>query len=357
MQPRLNGYKDDKLRAFYTQLRDNLAAIPGVQGVAAANVPLLSGDNSQSSIDVPGYTRREGENMSPNENWVTAGYFSVMGLPLLNGREFTPQDNTNSPRVAVVNETFAKRFFSAAHTSSTAGGNVLGRRFSVDNNKTIIEIVGMVRDSKSTNIREKQQAFMYFPYLQQVTDGMTFYMRTTRDVSSMSSELRAQVAAIDPDLPVYDIKTMDRQIDESLFVERLVSTLSTAFGLLATLLAAVGLYGVMAYLVVRRTREIGIRMALGATPGQVQHLVMREVVLLAGIGMILALLSWFPVGGVIQNQMGGQLMNITGWNPLVVSSASVLLAGVAFLAGFLPARRATRDPAGVGVEVRIRKTN
>jgi ABC-type antimicrobial peptide transport system permease subunit len=183
---------------------------------------------------------------------------------------------------------------------------------------------------------------MYFPYLQDPSDGMTFYLRTTRDATSISADLRAHVAALDPDLPVNDIKTLDRQIDETLFVERLVSALSTAFGVLATLLAAVGLYGVMAYLVVRRTREIGIRMALGATPGQVQHLVMREVVLLAGIGMILALLSWFPVGGIIQNQMGGQLLNITGWNPLVVLTASVLLAAVSFLAGFLPARRATR---------------
>jgi len=171
---------------------------------------------------------------------------------------------------------------------------------------------------------------------------MTFYVRTTREIASIGSELRGHVAAIDPDLPVYDIKTMERQINESLALERLVSALSGTFGAVATLLAAVGLYGVMAYLVVRRTREIGIRMALGATPGQVQHLVMREVVLLAGIGMILALLSWFPVGGVIQSQMGSQLMNITGWNPLVVSSATVLLASVAFLAGFLPARRATR---------------
>jgi predicted permease len=338
VQPRLNGYKDEKLRAFYTQLRDNLEAIPGIQGVAAANVTLLSGDNSQSSIDVPGYTRSEGENMSPNENWVTAGYFGVMGLPLLNGREFRPQDNTTSPRVAVVNETFAKRFFSAV-----PGGNVLGRRFSLSSGKVTIEIVGMVRDTKTTDLREdKPQAVMYFPVLQDVTDSMTYYVRTNRDVPSMTAELRSHVSALDPDLPVFDIKTMTRQIDESLFVERLVSALSTAFGILATLLAAVGLYGVMAYLVVRRTREIGIRMALGATPGQVQNLVMREVVLLAGIGMILALLSWFPVGGVIQNQMGSQLMNITGWNPLVVSSASVMLAAVAFLAGFLPARRATR---------------
>jgi ABC-type antimicrobial peptide transport system permease subunit len=150
------------------------------------------------------------------------------------------------------------------------------------------------------------------------------------------------VALLDPDLPVFDIVTMDRQIDELLFAQRLVSTLSAAFGVLATVLAAVGLYGVMAYLVVRRTREIGIRMALGATPGQVLQLVMREAVLLAGIGVIVALLSWFPLGGVIQNQMGDQLLHITGWNPFVVACATVMLCGVALLAGFLPARRATR---------------
>jgi len=337
VQPRLSGYQDEKLRAFYMQLHDNLAAIPGVQGVAAADVMLLAGDTSASSIEVPGYTRSEGENMSPSENWVSAGFFSVMGLPLLTGREFTLQDNASSQRVAVVNETFAKRFF-----STIQDGNVLGKTFRFNGAKNDIQIVGVVRDSKTADIREKPLAFMYFPSLQQVTGGMTFYLRTTREIASIGSELRGHVAAIDPDLPVYDIKTMERQINESLALERLVSALSGTFGAVATLLAAVGLYGVMAYLVVRRTREIGIRMALGATPGQVQHLVMREVVLLAGIGMILALLSWFPVGGVIQSQMGSQLMNITGWNPLVVSSATVLLASVAFLAGFLPARRATR---------------
>jgi predicted permease len=337
VQPRLNGYTDEKLRAFYTQLQGNLAAIPGVQGVAAADVQLLAGDQSGSTIEIPGYTPGDGENMSPNQNWVTSGFFGVMGLPLLSGREFTTRDNASSQNVAVVNETFAKRFL-----STTSGGSVLGKHFRYKGDKKDIEIVGLVRDSKTSSIREKPLAFMYFPYLQQVTGGMTFYIRTSSDVPAITSELRRQVAAIDADLPVFDIKTMDRQINESLAVERLVSTLSAIFGALATLLAAVGLYGVMAYLVVRRTREIGIRMALGATPGQVRQLVMREVVMLAGVGMILALLSWFPVGGVIQNQMGSQLMNITGWNPLVVSTASIMLASVAFLAGFLPARRATR---------------
>jgi predicted permease len=338
VQPRLNGYNDDKLRTFYSQLRDNLAAIPGVQGVAAASVPLLSGDNDRSGIEIEGFTPAEGESMSPPENNVTAGYFGMMGLPLLNGRDFTPQDDAKSPGVAVVNEAFAKRFFPTA-----SNGNVLGRRFRFVGDKHYKEIVGMVRDSKTTDIRSKNsEPFMYFPCLQIVSDGMTFYLRTTRDATSIGNELRGHVAALDPDLPVYDIKTIDRQIDETLFVERLVSTLSTAFGVLATVLAAVGLYGVMAYLVVRRTREIGIRMALGATPSQVQQLVMREVVLLGGIGMILALLSWFPVGKLIQDQMGSQLMNITGWDPLVVSAATAVLGSVAFLAGFLPARRATR---------------
>ncbi len=343
VQPRLNGYSDAKMQEFYRQLQDNLAAMPGVEGVAAADVAVLSGDGAQSGIEVPGHVRSEGERTSPYRNNVSPGFFTMMGLPLVMGRDFTPQDNAHSLRVVVVNQAFVRQFF-----AGVPGGNVLGKTFRLAGAaKTEMQIVGVVADTKYRDLRETPESTMYFPYAQ-VSDvgGLTYYLRTRpkvlRDTASLVAEARGQVSALDADLPVFDIKTLDRQIDETLYVEHLVSTLSMLFGALATLLAAVGLYGVMAYLVVRRTREIGIRMALGATPGQVQHLVLREAVVLAGIGMIVALVAWFPAGGVIQNQMGDQLLNITGWNPLVVAGASMLLALVTFMAGYLPARRATR---------------
>jgi predicted permease len=332
VQPQLNAYSQEKTRGLYSQMEQNLAAIPGVQGVVAANTQLLAGDNSQSSIEIPGYTPHESENMSPNENWISAGYFGAMGIPLLAGRDFTVQDNASSPRVAVVNETMAKKLFN--------GNAAIGRRFKTGDKE--IQIVGVVRDSKSVDLREKPASFMYFPYRQDVPGGMTFYLRSNLDVAAITSAVRQQVGSLDPDLPVYDIKTMDRQIDELLFVERMVAALSAAFGALATVLAAVGLYGVMAYLVVRRTREIGIRMALGATPRQVLKLVMSEVLLLAGIGVVLALVAWIPLGGAIKDQMKEQLFNMSGKDPMIVAAATILLSTVALLAGFIPARRATQ---------------
>jgi predicted permease len=334
VQPQLNAYSPEKMRGLYNQMEQNLAAIPGVQGVVAANTQLLAGDNSQSSIEIPGYTPQESENRSPNENWITAGYFGTMGIPLLAGRDFTVQDNASSPRVAVVNETMAKKLFD--------GNAAIGRRFKTKAGDKEIQIVGVVRDSKSVDVREKPASFMYFPYRQDVPGGMTFYLRSNLDVAAITSAVRQQVSSLDPDLPVFDIKTMDRQIDELLFVERMVAALSAAFGGLATVLAAVGLYGVMAYLVVRRTREIGIRMALGATPRQVLNLVMSEVLLLAGIGVVLALVAWIPLGGAIKDQMKEQLFNMSGKDPMIVAAATILLSTVALLAGFIPARRATQ---------------
>ncbi len=333
LQPSLNGYSSDKIRRLYSQIEENLAAIPGVEGVAATGNQLLAGDNAMSSIQIAGYVPQESERMAPNENWVSAGYFAMMGIPLVTGRDFTVRDDASSPRVAVINETMAKHFFH---------GDALGKRFSMNNLKTQVEIVGVVRDSKNVDLREKPVDFMYFPYRQDVPLGMAFYLRTSQNVSAVTAALKQQMASLDPDLPVFDVKTLDRQIDELLFVERLVATLSASFGALATVLAAVGLYGVMAYLVVRRTREIGIRMALGATPRQVLRLVMSEVFLLAGVGVMVALASWVPLGGVIQSQMKDHLFQIGGTDPMVVAAATMTLSLVALLAGFIPARRATR---------------
>ena len=200
----------------------------------------------------------------------------------------------------------------------------------------------MVRDGKHSDLREKSQAFVYMPYEQhESVSAMTFYARTTQDPAAMGTALRSEVREADPNLPVFEMKTVDRQIGESMFVDRLVATLASFFGVLATLLSAIGLYGVMAYTVSRRTREIGLRMALGAARGEVLRLILREAAGLALIGIVIALPAAWALSRLIQ----AQLYNVQGNDPWIFAGATVLLAMVAALAGLFPALRATNiDP-------------
>ena len=334
IQPSLNGYDAARIRTLFRQLQDNIAALPGVRSVTMATEPLLSGDQDMSSIEVEGYTAKEDESNAIDENHVGPGYFAAMGIPLLAGRDFTKSDDANAPKVAVINGAFARYFFGVE--------NPIGRRLRLGSDKQrSIEIVGVVKESKHSDLREKPVRFMYFPYTQGSAGGITFYVRTTQEPAALAAMLRQQVQRLDPNLPIFGVKTMEQQIDESIFTDRLVAALSIAFGALATLLAAIGLYGVMAYMVVRRTREIGIRVALGAMPREVLSLVMREVAMLAAVGIVIALAASLALGRVI----GSQLFGVSGRDPLVMIAATLLLAGVAAIAGFIPAARAARvDP-------------
>ena len=335
IQPSLNGYDAARTSALFRQLRENIAALPGVRSVTMAVEPLLTGDQDISSIEVEGYTAKEDERTAVDENYVGPGYLAAMGIPLLAGRDFTTSDDANSAKVAVVNDVFARYYFGAE--------NPIGRRFHQGRDKpgSMIEIVGVVKETKHNDLREKPVRFMYFPYTQGNLGGLTFYVRTTQEPASLASMLRQQVQRLDPNLPMFSIKTMEQQIDESIFTDRLISALSLAFAALATLLAAVGLYGVMAYMVVRRTREIGIRVALGAMPAEVVRMVMQEVGILAAVGIVIALAASLAMGRVI----GSQLFGVSGSDPLVMIAATLLLATVAALAGFIPAVRAARvDP-------------
>ncbi|MEY2540002.1 MAG: hypothetical protein QOG67_3742, partial [Verrucomicrobiota bacterium] len=256
----------------------------------------------------------------------------TMGIPLLAGRDFGKADGASAPKVVVVNETLAKHFF--------GNDNPVGRQIQRGSGGPLA-IVGVVRDGKTSDLREKQHPFFYAPCAQSELGSLTFYSRTAQDPSSITPMLRSAVRSQDPHLPMFDVKTMEKQIDETIFMDRLVAVLSATFGILATLLAAIGLYGVMAYMVVRRTREIGIRMALGADRKNVLRLVMKEVILLAGIGIGIAVVASLATGRLIQSQ----LLGVSGRDPLVIASATVVLALVALFAGFLPAMRATRvDP-------------
>ncbi|HYL72906.1 MAG TPA: ABC transporter permease [Bryobacteraceae bacterium] len=331
IQPSLNGYSQDRMRALYQNLQSDIARLPGVRAVSMSEIAVLAGDNEASSIEVVGYHPKEDEDMVSWVNHVGPSYFATMGIPLLTGRDITNGDGATAPKVAVVNQTLAKYFF--------ANENPIGRRIKVHDDT--LEIVGMVKDSKASDLREKQQRFFYSPYTQTKTNSMTFYARTSQDPSAVTAMLRDTVRRQDANLPIFNVKTLEAQIDESVFMDRLVALLSAAFGIVATLLAAVGLYGVMAYMVVRRTREIGIRMALGADRATVLRLVMKEVLLVAEIGIGVAILASLALGKLVESQ----LLNVSGRDPWVFATATLALATVALFAGLLPAMRATRvDP-------------
>jgi len=337
VDPALSGYSKERTRLLYRDMVSRLRAVPGVESTSFAVVRILSNDEWDSSIAVEGYESKPGENMNPYFNAVSPGYFATIGLPLLEGRDFSPSDTASQHKVGVVNERFAKKYF--------GNRSALGRHFGFGGNpgtKTDIEIIGVVKDAKYTNMRDEipMQDFVLYDQDDMMT-SVTFYARTQLDPDRMFAAIRRTVRELDQNLPIYEMRSMDIQLDESLITERMIAFLAAAFGLLATLLAAIGLYGVMAYNVGRRTREIGIRMALGAHGRGVAWLVMKEVLLLLGAGVLAAL----PAAWGLTRFVESQLYGITPNDPLSVSAATLGIAMVALLAGYLPARRATRiDP-------------
>ncbi len=332
VDPTLNGHDQRATHALFRRLRQDLASIPGVTAASTAVSGVLSGSEMIMTVKVDGYERREDEDTNPHANIVGPGYFATLGTPLLAGREFTDLDEEQgAPRVAVVNETFARYFFK--------GESALGRRFGFGRDKgNEVEIVGVVKDDHAVNLRDQTPRWVYTPAAEREDlDQMTFYVRGRGESGALVRSVRDAVKRADPDMPVFDLKSMKTQVDESLFLDRMVAALSACFGLLATLLACVGLYGVMAFTVVRRTREIGIRMALGAARRSVLWLVMREVAVLAGIGIALGLPSAWALARVIQSQLFG----LAPHDPVTLAAATALLATVTLLAGYVPARRAT----------------
>ena len=335
--PELNGYSPQRTIAFFDDLRQGVAALPGVRSVSAAEIPILTDSNAGSNVTIEGYRAQENEDMEVRHNRVGPDYFATMGIPLLGGREFTVADTADSPKVAIINETMARRYF--------ANRNPIGIHFafgSGDRTRPDIEIVGVVKDSKHAAVREEKRPFAYLPYAQEKNLGnITFYARTDQDVSAIAPSLRREVERRDNNLPIYDLKTLRRQADESLFADRFLTFLSICFGSLAAALAAVGLYGVMAYTVTRRIREIGIRIALGATRGSVALLILREVALLALVGLLAGAPLAFALGRAAESLLFG----VKAGDPPVFAAACLLLALVALLGGYLPARRAAKvDP-------------
>jgi predicted permease len=335
IDPSLSGYDGDRLTALYRRVQEELGAVPGVRSVSMSETGTLSGNDWSMTIRVDGYQAKEGEDMNPSVDGVGPRYFETMGIPLVAGREFTDRDGKGAPRVAVINETMAKYFFN--------GSSPIGRRFGFGRGSaTDIEIIGVAKDVRSLELRDSAPRFIYIPYAQDdsVTQ-LTYYVRAAQGSSSTGTAVRQAVQRIDANLPIFNMKSMQVQVDESLFVERMVAMLSVAFGALAALLAAIGLYGVMSYAVTRRTREIGIRMALGAERGRVLWLVLREVAIMAAVGIAAGL------GGALwlTRQIQAQLFGLAPSDPATLAGAGLLLAFIAVGAGYLPARRAaTIDP-------------
>lgn len=336
ISPELNSYSTERTRELFQRTEDELAALPGVTGATAAVVPVLSGDNWNNSLVVEGFEAGPDTNTTGAFNAVGPGYFKTMGIPLVAGREFTPSDAAGAPKVAVVNQAFLRKF--------NLPENALGKRFGIGgpNAKLDIEIVGIARDAKYSDVKREVPAQYLLPYRQEERLGFAyFYVRTALPPEQLVASIPVVMKKLDPGLPLNDLKTMDMQVQENVFMDRLISTLSFAFAALATVLAAVGLYGVLAFTVAQRTREFGLRMALGADGGTVRGMVMKQVAVMAIVGGVIGLAVAIGVGRLAQSL----LFEMTGYDPLVIGVSVVALALVAIGAGFIPALRASRiDP-------------
>jgi predicted permease len=336
VSPRLLGYDKPRLVALYQRLVERLERVPGVRSASLSAYSLLGDSASQSSVVLPGYTPRRGEEMWAMHNVVTPGYFETVGMPLVRGRGFTRQDRLDAPGVALVNETFVRRFLRR--------GEALGQRFGFGNPKRRrdLEVVGVVKDAKYLRLRESARPMVYTPVEQQPRDLYDVEVRVADGATpAVAGALRHVIAEVDPELPVFAVATMGEQVARSLAAERAVARLSGFFGGLALLLAVIGLYGVMSYDVSRRTGEIGLRMALGAPRGQVIGLVMREAARLTAAGVVAGLAASLA----LTRLAAGQLFGVQAHDPQTLLLAALAMAAVALAAGLLPARRAAdTDP-------------
>jgi predicted permease len=332
INPSLNGYSDEQAKSFYQRLNGNLQSMPGVSSVGFSAMPLLKGYAWQNAVlgkDFEGAPIEE----QPVLSEIGPDYFATLGIPIVAGRAFTAQD-VGPAKYAVINESFAREYF--------AGRDPIGQRFGlVDDMKPVspdIEVIGVIPDRKYRDLRETPPAQAYFPYLEGVHFRfMNIYLRTQIDPRQIENELRERMRQFDPHVPVVELQTMNEQIGFSLRTERLVASLSAVFGGLATLLAVIGLYGVTAYTVMRRTREIGIRMALGAIPADVIAMVMREVFVLIGAGLA----AGFSLALVLADLVRSQLFGLNPRDPLTFVGSAIVLTVAAGLAGFIPALRAS----------------
>lgn len=339
VSPERNGYTPEEIKSLYIRMEEELAALPGVESVTSSMVPLITNSNWRSSVTVQGHPSDFDMDTFSNFTEVGPRFFSKMGIPLIRGREFDPRDGEGAAQVAVVNQAFVDHFFEE-------GEDPVGRRMGRgigDGVELDIEIVGLVRDAAYSSVRtEEPPRVFYTPWRQDDSlGGMSFYVRSALGAEQTIPALRQAMARIDRDLPLEDLRTMEATVQDNIQADRIVLQLAAVFAFLATALAMMGLYGVMAYSVAQRIREIGIRMAMGAAAARIRMMVMREMMVILGIGLLIGV----PASLVLARLSESQLFGVQAWDLPVIAGAVLALTVASVAAGFFPAHRAARvDP-------------
>jgi predicted permease len=337
VKPNETAYSEARRLTLWKEILDRASRIPGVRSASLSVMIPMSGMERGVLIEVPGFASHAVRDNAVSLNHVTAGYFETMGIPVVLGRAFTAGDAGNAPRVALLNETAARFYF--------GGRNPVGVtiRFPFGKEKPPFRIVGVVKDSRHNSLREEVPRLIYVPVFQAIDElhSLTLAVRTSGDPNNVAPTVTMEARTAGPDILIVDVATMASQVDQSLIEERLVSTLASFFGMLALLLASIGLYGTMSYSVARRTNEIGIRMALGASGTGVVRLILRDAILMIAAGMAIGV----PAAMAGARYVRSELFGLRPADPLTLALACLALAAVALLAGYLPARRASRvDP-------------
>ncbi len=336
--PKFAGYKPEQLNALYERILSRIDALPGVRSATLSGGPPMWHGNWGSPITIVGRPTKPNEDVSTLLNRVSPGYFETLGIPLLRGRTIGAEDTASSTKAVVVNQTLADKYF--------PHGDAIGHSFTVADPsvKGTWQIVGVVRDATYNHAGEEHDAMAYLAVMQLTEDDQYAYwlqVQTAGDPAAVAGEVRTALAEIDPNLPILDVQTIGELFDSLIDQQRLVSQLSGFFSVLALSLCAIGLYGVMTYSVVRRTNEIGVRIALGANVGKVLWLVLRESLVLLGIGVALGVPATLAASHAIQ----AGLFGLSPSDPLTLIGAVVVIAAVTLIAAYFPARRATRiDP-------------
>jgi predicted permease len=327
----IQGYSESRGREFYAELERRVRALPGVQAASLAEIVPLGLARQRRGIQVEGYQPQATEEMEFGVNTVGNEYFRTLGIPLVRGRAFDHRDGAGGAPVAIVNEAFAHRFW--------PGADPIGRRFSSGRSGSR-EVIGVARDAKYASLGEEPQPHFYVPSVQAYEDQMVLLVRTAGDPTALFAGLRREVQALDPDLPL-ELSTLDDHLGFAVLPQRLGAWVLGAFGATGLLLAALGLYGLLSYVVSQRTPELGIRRALGATTTDVYRLVVRQGMALTGIGLAVGLAGSLGVTRLVS----GFLVGISPTDPIVLTAVSLLFALVALAACLLPARRAAAvDP-------------
>jgi len=330
LAPAKSGYSEQSGQAFLRTLRDRLRGLPGVEDAGFSHIRLLSGDRWDSGVSIEGYKETPGEDMNPWRNFSSAGYLSSLDIPVLEGRDFRDSDDAGAPMVAIVNRKFAERYFD--------GKSPVGRRMGFGR-ELDTEIIGLMPDIRYGDMREEIPRQVMIPYAQM--EGPTeahFYVRTGGAPLQLAETIQQAVRGLDANIPVYGMRTMSVQLETTLVIERVLASLAAGFGVIAALLAGLGLYGVLSFSMVRRKREIGLRIALGAQRFNIAGLAFQEVVRVFGLAALLALPASLALAKICESQLFG----VSPFDPTNAAAAVIVLGAVALASSLLPAWRGSR---------------